>query len=219
MTWKVTLVHGPDNEDVETLGNLHAAMEWARMKSAEYHDYGVDCLGLMMNNFVKEDFTDGASFQYGMNYHWVTFEKLSEDKPVPAAVTLPETTRGVELDVLYPAKPGEDASAHTDRLLKHAREHGTNRQCSIGWHDECSEIDRGDDADCNCLCHADGAEVYSVEGHAEGGEVTVIRAERGKHHWPPQKGEPKTMWAWWVLGRSEVEAALNGAEKERNRLA
>ena len=138
-------------------------------------------------------------------------------KAVPAAVTLPKTER-VELDVLYPAKDGESASDHTTRLLSHAREHGTNRQCSIGWHDECSERAFEEFADCNCLCHAEGAEVYSVEGDAEGGEVTVIRAEKGKHMWPPQEGEPETMWAWWILARSETEAAVQGATKERNRL-
>jgi len=139
------------------------------------------------------------------------------EKTVPAAVTLPETSR-VELDVLYPEKDGESASDHTTRLLSHAKEHRTNRQCSIGWHEECSEKDEGEFALCNCLCHAEGAEVYSVEGHAEDGVVTVIRAERGAHYWPPQEGEPATMWAWWVRARSETEAAVQGATKERNRL-
>ena len=141
-----------------------------------------------------------------------------EEKPVAAPVTLPETSR-VELDVLYPAKAGENASEHTARLLKAAGTHETNRQCSIGYHEECSERDEGEHAMCNCLCHDDFAEIYSVEGHAEDGEVTVIRAERGKHMWPPQEGEPATMWAWWVLARSENEAAVQGATKERNRLA
>ena len=137
---------------------------------------------------------------------------------VSAFVTLPETSR-VEMDVLYPSKPGEGSTEYSNRVLGHAREHGTNRQCSIGWHDECSERAFGEVAECNCLCHAEGAEIYSVEGHAEDGVVTVIRAERGKHRWPPQDDEPETMWAWWVLARSETEAAVQGATLERNRLA
>ena len=141
-----------------------------------------------------------------------------EEKPVAAPVTLPETSR-VDLGVLYPYKPGESPSAWTTRVLGHAKEHGTYRQCSIGWHGECSERNNGEDAECNCICHAEGADDYSVEGHAEGGEVTVLRAEQGKHHWPAQEGEPATMWAWWVLARSETEAAVQGATKERNRLA
>ena len=72
--WKVTLVHGPKHEDVETLGTLQAAMEWAGMKGAEHHPYGVDCLGLMRETFAVEP-DGGTWFQYGTNYHWVTFER------------------------------------------------------------------------------------------------------------------------------------------------
>jgi hypothetical protein len=140
------------------------------------------------------------------------------DEAVLTPATLPETTR-VELDILYPQREGESASAYTSRVLSHAGEHGTNRQCSIGWHGECSERGLGEDAECNCLCHDDLADTYTVEGHAEGGVVTVTRAERGKQYWPAQDDEPATMWAWWVLARSETEAALKGTEKERNRLA
>jgi hypothetical protein len=141
-----------------------------------------------------------------------------EEKPVPAVVTLPETSR-VDLGVLCPHKPGESAVEWTSRALSLAHEHGTNRQCSIGWHGACSDSGLGEDAECNCICHGDLVETYTVEGHAEGGEVTVIRAERGKQMWTEQEGEPETMWAWWVYARSETEAAVQGATKERNRLA
>lgn len=167
------------------------------------------------NSDAFYDFSQG--YAEGCRIILKRVKSMQEEETVPAAVTLPETTR-VELDVLYPAKPGEDASAHTNRVLSHAKEHGTNRQCSIGWHNECSDRGLGEDAECNCLCHAEGAEVYSVEGHAEDGVVTVIRAERGAHRWPPQDGEPATMWAWWVLARSEAEAGVQGATLERNRL-
>lgn len=178
-----------------------------------------------LKDFIRDEIakaeTSDAFFDFSQGYAegCKTILKHIEamEKPVPAAVTLPETAR-VELDVLYPAKPGEDVSAHTTRLLRHAREHGTNRQCSIGWHGECSDRGLGEDADCNCICHDPDATIYSVEGHAEDGVVTVIRAERGKQVWPPQDGEPETMWAWWVYARSETEAALQGAAKERNRL-
>lgn len=140
-----------------------------------------------------------------------------EEKPVPAPVTLPETSR-VDLGVLYPYKPGESASAWTTRVLSHAREHGTNRQCSIGWHGECSDSGLGEAAECNCICHGELVETYTVEGDVVDGQVTVIRAERGKLDWPALEGEPETMWAWWVYARSENEAALRGVEKERNRL-
>lgn len=70
------MVHGPDSEDVEVFSNLYTAMEWARIKGAEYHRDGVDCLGDMQKLFYKEQAEDSTWFQYGTNYHWVTFEKI-----------------------------------------------------------------------------------------------------------------------------------------------
>lgn len=80
--WKVRTIHGRNSEDVETLSTLYAAMEWARMKGTEYHPDGVDCLGLMQKTFVLEQDGDRMWFQYGMNYHWVLFEKLDEPLPI-----------------------------------------------------------------------------------------------------------------------------------------
>lgn len=73
--WTVRLIHGPDSEDMETLDTLHAAMEWASLKGSEYHSHGVDCLGRMKEIFVLEFPENDTWFQYGTNYHWVTFEK------------------------------------------------------------------------------------------------------------------------------------------------
>jgi hypothetical protein len=73
--WKVRLIHGPESEDEETLSTLHAAMDWATMKGTEYHSHDVDCLGLMQESFVLEP-EGGRWFQYGMNYHWVMFERV-----------------------------------------------------------------------------------------------------------------------------------------------
>lgn len=61
-----------------------------------------------------------------------------------------------------PALPGEDDDAYTNRLLgaggaTRPYDHSRNRQCSIGWHDECSDrrnigaIDKADG--CGCPCH------------------------------------------------------------------
>jgi len=47
-------------------------------------------------------------------------------------------------------RPGETADERTDRINASGRELGRNRQCSIGWHDECSDPD-GDV--CQCPCH------------------------------------------------------------------
>lgn len=76
--WFVALVHGRGIEDVETFSTLYAAMEWARLKGAEYHSDGADCLGQMQRRFVLEP-SGGVWFQYGTDYHWVTFEKITKE--------------------------------------------------------------------------------------------------------------------------------------------
>lgn len=60
----------------------------------------------------------------------------------------------VDLINLYPMKPDESEGAWTDRLLHLSRIHGTYRQCSIGWHGECSQRHLGTEGECNCICHA-----------------------------------------------------------------
>jgi hypothetical protein len=120
----------------------------------------------------------------------------------------------VELTALYPDYPGEDAGKWTDRVLSHAREYGTNRQCSIGWHGECS--DRSGET-CNCMCHDDAVRWWSVEGHPFGDGHIIDRAEQGKHSWPPQPGEPEGTWAHWIMATSEEDAVERAVNKERAR--
>ena len=117
-----------------------------------------------------------------------------------------------ELTILYPPEPGESATDWTMRVLSHASEHGTYRQCSIGWHDECSQ---GTAGDCECLCHDPEIKWYTVEGHAEGGTITVLRVEEGKYRWLAQPGEPATMWAHWVMASSEAEAEQRAVAREQ----
>ena len=62
----------------------------------------------------------------------------------------------VNLSAKYPPGPDESSAEYTGRLLGLAREHGTNRQCSIGWHHECSDP-YGEE--CMCSCHALGIEL------------------------------------------------------------
>lgn len=120
-----------------------------------------------------------------------------------------------ELNRLYPIRFGEDEMVWTDRLLSHASEFGTYRQCTLGWHEECSQ--RGyysPDSECACLCHDPGMRWYSVEGHAEDGEITVLRVEEGKQYWPAKRDEPPTMWAHWVLATSAEEAEQRAVARE-----
>jgi hypothetical protein len=109
-----------------------------------------------------------------------------------------------DLTALYPQHEGEDDGAWTNRVLSHAREHGTNRQCSIGWHEECSDPQG---LDCYCLCHDPEVQEWSVEGHPEGGGQVITRVEEGRVRMPPQAGEPEGTWATWILGRNETDAA------------
>lgn len=59
----------------------------------------------------------------------------------------------VNLTAKFPPHDDESSADYTDRLLRQAREAGTFRQCSIGYHDECSD-QYGDE--CMCSCHALG---------------------------------------------------------------
>lgn len=62
-------------------------------------------------------------------------------------------SRRVNLAEKYPPGPKETGAEYTGRLLSLARQYGTNRQCSIGYHDECSDP-YGES--CMCSCHALG---------------------------------------------------------------
>ena len=48
------------------------------------------------------------------------------------------------------AQPGETIGDYTDYLVKVGRKAGKYRQCSIGWHEECSDPYG---QDCQCHCH------------------------------------------------------------------
>ena len=117
----------------------------------------------------------------------------------------------VEMAALYPQRDGEDAGAWTNRVLSHSREHEVNRQCSIGWHEECSDPQG---FNCMCICHTD-ATIFTVEGHPEGEEQVVTRSEVGKLNWPPVKGEPEGTWAHWVYAFNPEDAMSRAIDKQR----
>lgn len=56
----------------------------------------------------------------------------------------------------FPAEPDEEGIAYANRLQEIGLSRGILRQCSLGWHDECSK--RRNPAsfiDCKCQCHGD----------------------------------------------------------------
>jgi hypothetical protein len=121
----------------------------------------------------------------------------------------------VEMDALYPHGPGESAEAWTNRVLSHSAEHGVNRQCSLGWHGECS--DRSGET-CRCLCHDDATRWFSVEGDiTRDGAPFVLRAEQGKQRWPAKPDDPATMWAVWIMATSDEDARIRAIKKEEAR--
>jgi hypothetical protein len=74
---------------------------------------------------------------------------------------MPKVDQEVQRGLWYPNMPprldGEDNDAYTNRLTgadgtnRYPYTHQRNRQCSIGYHDECS--DRTNSGQCECPCH------------------------------------------------------------------
>ena len=58
-----------------------------------------------------------------------------------------------------PREPDESDSEMTDRHIREGAKRGMNRQCSIGWHEECSDPDG---EDCRCPCHMASAPSYGT---------------------------------------------------------
>lgn len=72
-------------------------------------------------------------------------------------MTTATTERGRWYPDMPPMLPGESADKYTNRLAGADRtgrvpyDHHRNRQCSIGWHEECS--DRDHSGQCQCPHH------------------------------------------------------------------
>jgi hypothetical protein len=82
----------------------------------------------------------------------------------------------VNLTAKFPPGDDENSADYTRRLLSHAREAGTNRQCSIGYHEECSDP-YGES--CMCTCHALGIELTRDQLQAWAGrELTDEEVEQ-----------------------------------------
>jgi hypothetical protein len=81
-----------------------------------------------------------------------------------------------------PALPGESDDAYTDRLTGADRtgrvpyDHRRNRQCSIGYHGECSErriTDPSITRNCECPCHAEPAASVPPGTYADGARSPI----------------------------------------------
>lgn len=131
-----------------------------------------------------------------------------------------------------PTLPGETPETWTNRVLGadgpdgRPYDHGRNRQCSIGWHNECSDrqnygaIDKT--AGCGCPCHEErlrapelvaefnkrvqvGAVVSFIEGSTEPPvkttSVAYVEQEGQDRGWPVVELDtfPHPVWLSWLV--------------------
>lgn len=62
-------------------------------------------------------------------------------------------------DIVGEVAEGETLEVWSDRLMQAGRKAGVYRQCSLGWHDECSQRAHwGPGCECNCTCHVEPRE-------------------------------------------------------------
>ncbi|ASR84719.1 hypothetical protein FDI26_gp44 [Arthrobacter phage Beans] len=86
-------------------------------------------------------------------------------------------------DVLHKVSTAASAGGtYTDRLIEIGARLGINRQCSIGYHSECSVAEqRGDDCPCACKCHVDPFhEIVTIGRIAIAGSVYTVRIVQGE---------------------------------------
>lgn len=92
-----------------------------------------------------------------------------------------EIERGRWYPNMPPALPGETDEQYTNRLTGADRtdrvpyDHSRNRQCSIGYHEECS--DRHNTGECGCPCHEERRAAHALvtrwnERHPVSAQVT-----------------------------------------------
>lgn len=143
-------------------------------------------------------------------------------------MTVTEVVKGRWYPVGAPYLPGETPEAWTDRVLGvlgdwgRPYNHRRNRQCSIGWHNECS--DRQHNGSCGCPCHEErrDADRLVAEWNARVPVGTVVSfvdgatpeeppvattseayvAEEGRHAgWPVVELEtfPHAVWLSWLV--------------------
>ncbi|HEX4395723.1 MAG TPA: hypothetical protein VH084_29960 [Mycobacterium sp.] len=105
-----------------------------------------------------------------------------------------ELVRGRYYPEMPPGLPGETDAQYTDRLTGADRterrpyDHRRNRQCSIGYHDECSDP-AGEE--CECPCHAEQMVLRYSEVHtnaeweqqAAALDASLHRALQEKDQW------------------------------------
>lgn len=104
----------------------------------------------------------------------------------------------------FPQLDGESDAAWTERLTREAARHGVYRQCSIGWHDECSQRRKpGPECPCNCSCHTetpeDGSEAATGAPLASQGPTAVAESLRA--------AQAAVLRDWAATSEAEIDDA------------
>lgn len=124
---------------------------------------------------------------------------------------LADVERGIHYPDVPPVLPGEDAGQYTDRLTgadgtgRRPYDHDRNRQCSIGYHNECSErhemiVSGG----CQCPCHVD-----RNEGPQAGITMTEAAARLGRLYFLPAQTAKIVMGAVRVAVEPPAQAPVD----------
>lgn len=100
--------------------------------------------------------SDGQHSHTHEDGRWGVGAEWPNDNPVPAPPAPPPVPKGRWYPKMPPTLDGEDAARYTNRLTgvygadQVPYDHQRNRQCSIGWHNQCSDPNG---YDCECPCH------------------------------------------------------------------
>lgn len=118
----------------------------------------------------------------------------------------------IDISHAFPIRDGESRESWTERLTREAAKNGVYRQCSVGWHEECSQRrEPGPDCPCNCTCHVAGADtVPEVPDAAQGApEAPALSGEAYLRH-----AQAAAIREWVRTSRVELDQAqqLTGAK-------
>lgn len=145
--------------------------------------------------------------------------KLPGGPQVPAA----DVERGIHYPDVPPMLDGEDSGPYTDRLTgadgtgRRPYDHDRNRQCSIGYHNECSERHEVMVAgSCQCPCHID-----LREGPQAGVTMTDEAATLGRLYYLPSHTAKIVMGTVrrWVEMRAAIVTTPDDSEEPPNYLS
>jgi len=124
-------------------------------------------------------------------------------------MTATETVRARHFPGMPPRLPGETSDAYTNRLTGADRagripyDHRRNRQCSIGWHSECSDPAG---TSCDCPCHQPGGKDELRAWELEESVVIGYAAASGKLNCagPVRPGWPDRVMAGLAQEAAEI---------------